>query len=308
VKKSIDILTKGGYLLFIHPIGWFKPDEKTGTHDLILSHQIIKMRIYKDTTAKVLFSGKGEISIAYYLLEKTLPKHKTKIIDTDNNTEYLMLNKESLLSLKNNSIISKIQLSKVKLFKTSEDYLTTSIKQTLCEKGNNKLVHRITNKGEITFVKSSNIHKHQYIPKIILYGFTYPRYLYDKRGEYGLIGFNQHYFIGDGLDKLDDYFKTKLSALLLSSLKYDQDFIEPKYYPDVRTLPLEKITDETLADYFGFTKEERETINSTEYPMREYIFKEITCAELKGKKAESDDYDAEGGGKQRRFTRKVRRV
>jgi hypothetical protein len=86
------------------------------------------------------------------------------------------------------------------------------------------------------------------------------------------------------------------------------DFIEPKYYPDVRTLPLEKITDETLADYFGFTKEEREVINSTEYPMREYIFKEITCAELKGEKAESDDYDAEGGGKQRRFTRKVRRV
>jgi hypothetical protein len=287
VKKSIDILTKGGYLLFNHPIGWFKPDERSGTHNLILSHQIIKMRIYtNDQSSKDLFSGKGKISIAYYLLEKTLPKHKTKIIDTDNNTEYLMLNKESLLSIKNNSIISKIQSSKVKLFITSEDYLTTSIKQTLCEKGNNKLVHRITDKGEITFVKSSNIHKHQYIPKIILNGYTYPRYLYDKKGEYGLIGSHQHYFIGDGLDKLDDYFKTKLSALLLNCFKYRQHFIEPKYYPDVRTLPLEKITDETLADYFGFTKEERESINAIEYPTREYKFKEITSAELNGEKAE----------------------
>ena len=104
------------------------------------------------------------------------------------------------------------------------------------------------------------------------------------------------------------YFNTKLSALILKYVKYRQEFIEPRYYPDVRKLPLDKITDETLADYFGFTKEEREAINATEYPKREYKFKEITCAQLKGEKEEAGDSDAEGGGKQRRFTRKVRRV
>jgi len=38
----------------------------------------------------------------------------------------------------------------------------------------------------------------------------------------------------------------------------------------------------SLADYFGFNKEERAAIEATEYPKREYKFKEITCAEVKG--------------------------
>ena len=71
----------------------------------------------------------------------------------------------------------------------------------------------------------------------------------------------------------------------------------------MRTLPLEKITDETLADYFGFTKEEREAINATVYPKREYKFKEITCAQLKGEKVEQE------GGARSKYgrTRKARR-
>jgi hypothetical protein len=103
------------------------------------------------------------------------------------------------------------------------------------------------------------------------------------------------------LNKLEDYFKTKLSALLLANIKYRMKFIDPKYYPDIRSLPIEKITDETLADYFGFTKEEREAINATEYPKREYKFKEITCAELKKEKA------SEGGSTQFNKTRKVKK-
>jgi hypothetical protein len=310
VKKSIDILTKCGYLLFIHPIGWFKPDEKTKTHELLLKHQIIQLRIYFKSQAKKLFEGRGEISVGYYLLKKEEPTKKTKIINIDNKKEEVLLNTKSLLCLKNNSIISKIQSSNINLFGKSDDHVTTSIQQTSCETGPNKQIHRITDEGNVTFVKTSNVHKQQKIPKIILNGSKYPRYFYDKKGEYGLIGSHQHYFIGDDLDKLEDYFKTKLSAVLLSSLKYDMDYIEPKYYPDVRTLPLEKITDETLADYFGFTKEEREAIDATDYPKREYKFKEITCAQLKGEKEEgTDDKPAEGGGtgSSRRFTRRKTR-
>jgi hypothetical protein len=61
-----------------------------------------------------------------------------------------------------------------------------------------------------------------------------------------------------------------------------------------------------LADYFGFTKDERAAIEAIEYPKLEYKFQEITCAQLKGDKAETDDLDMEGG--QRRFTRKLRRA
>ena len=293
LKKIIEShLKKNGYLLFIHPIGWFKPDERTKTHDLILSNQILYMKIYKnDAGAQGLFEGKGKISIAYYLLEKTKPTKKTKIISTDGNIEYALLNTDSLLSLNNNSIIAKIQASGIKMFKDSDNYLTNSITQKICSPGTHKQIHRIyepvrgvgvSSEHKITFVKTSNIHPYQTVPKIILHGYKYPRFYFDKKGEYGLIGSHQHYFIGDNLDKIEDYFKTKLSALLLQSMKYDMDYIEPKYYPDVRTLPLETINDETLAEYFGFTKEEREAINATTYPKNEYTFKEVTCAELKG--------------------------
>ena len=169
-------------------------------------------------------------------------------------------------------------------------------------------IQKIGNDGLIYIIKSSKELDTLKFPKIYIDGYHYPRYFYDKDGEYGIIDQNQHYLIGENLGKQEMYFNTKLSALILKYVKYRQEFIEPRYYPDVRKLPLDKITDETLADYFGFTKEEREAINATEYPKREYKFKEITCAQLKGEKAEAGDSDAEGGGKQRRFTRKVRRV
>jgi hypothetical protein len=99
------------------------------------------------------------------------------------------------------------------------------------------------------------------------------------------------------------YFKTKLSALILKYVKYRQEFIEPRYYPDVRGLDLDKINDETLADYFGFTKDERAAIEAIEYPKREYKFKVVTCAELKGEK--DDDDEKEGGA--RNITRRKSR-
>lgn len=305
VKKTLEKhVKKNGYLLFIHPIGWFKPDEKTKTHDLILENQIISLRIYFKSQAKTLFEGRGEISVAYYLLEKTPPIRASHIINIDNVKEDALLSTGSLLCLKNNSIISKIQSSGVALFGDSPDYITHSISQKLCESGEHKQIHRISDKGDITFVKTTNIHKYQTIPKIILNGFRYPRYFYDKKGEYGVIGSHQHFFIGRDLDRLEAYFKTKLSAVLLSSLKYDMDYIEPKYYPDIRALPLETINDDSLADYFGFSAKERAVIMATEYPMREYKPKEITCAQLN-----KEEPAAEGGARRNKYgrTRKNRR-
>ena len=124
----------------------------------------------------------------------------------------------SILSLAYNSIFIKVQNKSV-LFKDSEDYYTSAIASTKCKSGKHKQVHRITNDGDITYIKTDIMHQKQKIPKIILSGAKFPRFLYDKTGEYGIIGNDQHYFVGDDLDKLEDYFKTKLSALLLANIK-----------------------------------------------------------------------------------------
>jgi hypothetical protein len=308
-NKSLDKLKKDGYLLFIMPIGWFKPD-RTGLYQRMLSHQIHKMRIIFNSDAKKIFGGSGEINVAYFLLENKQPTQPTQIVDIYNNKDSMQLKSDSILSLAYNSIFIKVQ-NKCLLFKDSEGYYTSAIATDKCKAGKNKQVHRITNDGDITYIKTDITHQKQNVPKIILNGAKYPRFLYDEDGEYGVIGTHQHYFIGEDLDKTEKYFKTNLSALLLANIKYDMKYIDPKYYPDVRVIPKAElknnegkvtgeINDETLANYFGFTKEERAAINATEYPKREYKFKEITCAQLKGEEG--------GSRKERRVTRKLRRT
>ena len=294
-NKALDLLKKNGYLLFIMPIGWFKPGS-TNIHERMLSYQINNIRIIFNTTAKKIFGGSGEINVAYFLLENKESKEKTNIINIYNNNEIVKLKPNSIISLAHNNIFNKIQ-EKASLFRDSPDYKTSSINISKCFAGSNKQIISITNEGEIRYVKTDIKHQYQTEPKIILNGAKYPRVFYDNTGEYGLIGNDQHYFIGNSLNKLKDYFKTKLAALLLANIKYRMKFIEPDYYPDVRSLPIDKITDETLADYFGFTKEEREAINVTEYPIREYKFKEISCAELRKE-------PAEGGSRYSNKTRK----
>jgi len=300
VKKILTTQLKpNGFLLFIHPIGWFKPD-KTGIHDLMMAFQICNLRIFEGQQSQKIFSGKGKINAAYYLLQNAPINTTTKITDRTGITESVQLTSTSIIALAINSIFTKIQ-QKASLFFESDDLKQLSINKTVCSIGTSKQLHRISETGEITFVKTSVNHKFQHDPKLIISGYHNPRIFFDKAGEFGLIGTHQHYFIGKNLNKLEDYFKTKLSALLLKQIKFDQEFIEPKYYPDIRDIPVHKITDETLADYFGFTKKERELINATHYPKREYKFREITCAQLRKEKPEATPH----GGQ--RYTRKMHR-
>ena len=310
-NKALKILKEQGFLVFIMPIGWFKPDglkDQIDLHNLLLSKQIVNMKIYDQGQALKTFGKAGKIAVAYLLLENRNRYKKTTIINILNKEEEVLLNKQSVISRAYSNILNKI-IEKCPLWRDTNDYKQKALSKNDCKTGGqHQNIQKIGNDGLIYIIKSSKELDTLKFPKIYIDGYHYPRYFYDKDGEYGIIDQNQHYLIGENLGKQEMYFNTKLSALILKYVKYRQEFIEPRYYPDVRKLPLDKITDETLADYFGFTKEEREAINATEYPKREYKFKEITCAQLKGEKEEAGDSDAEGGGKQRRFTRKVRRV
>jgi len=282
------MLTKGvlkpnGYLLFIHPITWFKPD-RAGAHDLLLSKQLLNLRIYFKAKAKELFGGRGEISVAYYLLENKDQYTKTNIINIQGGKEVInKLSPSSILILEGNTIYNKVVLN-CKLFGNGNGLLHVTLNK--CDDtGENKLITILADSGQINYVKSSVAHPDQHTPKIIVGGIPKPIVLFDKDGEYGLFERGQrHYFVGDGLDKINAYFKTKLSTYIMRYAKFEQGFIKPSYYPDVRSIDLEKINDNTLADYFGFTPEERREIEQMPYPIHPTADKiiKITCAELKG--------------------------
>jgi hypothetical protein len=273
---TTNILKPDGYLLFITPITWFRP-ESTGIHDLILQHQIHHLRIIFVTDFQKFFDGKGSISVAHYLLQKKQATTSTKIIDRYNHSSMIKLDQNSIIISGHNEIYQKIR-AKCDDFQNSNDYKINSIKE--CKSGSNKQIYRIDMYDRIKFVKTSAIHPEQNTPKIVLYGNHWPRIYYDKEGKYGLIGQHQNYFVGKNLQKLVDFFKTKLSALLLKNIKYEQEFIAPRFLPDIRNLPINIINDETLASYFGFSSKERNLINLTEFPKREFKFTEMTCSEI----------------------------
>jgi hypothetical protein len=259
VKKILTTTLKpNGYLLFITPITWFRP-ERSGIHDMMLQYQIHKMRIIFVLQAKKLFGGKGSISVAHYLLQKTPVSKPTEIIDRYNNTEHIRLHKDSIIITGSNALYEKIR-AKTPLFADSDDYKTLSLPIEKCNPGPHKQFFRFNMWQEIKVINTDTKHPDATKPKLILGGNHSPRVLYDKTGQYGLIGQHQSYFVGNHLDRLDDYFKTKLAARLLTDIKYEQEFIAPRYYPDVRSIPVKHITDESLAKYYGFTEDEQAQI------------------------------------------------
>jgi hypothetical protein len=293
-----DVLKPNGFLLFIHPITWFKPD-RAGAHDLILSKQLLTIKIYKnDGSAQRLFEGKGKISIAYYLLEnKSASSQKThfEYADDEGKKEDVLLSIKSIILLNYNSIYNKV-INKCALFGNTEGLKHNKIKHCN-DSGEYKLITILEENGTIKYIKSSVPHPDQNIPKVIIGGTYTPIVLFDNDGEYGLYEQGQRsYFIGSELEKIRDYFKTKLSTLILRYVKYEQDFIKPGYFPDVRTIDdLDTINDTTLADYFRFTAEERKEIAQMPDPIHPKADKivKITCAELKSKKTATGDSDKE---------------
>jgi hypothetical protein len=117
------------------------------------------------------------------------------------------------------------------------------------------------------YVVSNIQHEDQTVPKIIIGGIHKPIVYYDKLGEFGIFTKGQrHYFVGDSLGKINSFFQTKLSTLLLKYIKFEQDFIRPNFYPDLRDFKGE-INDTVLAKYYEFTNDEVNVINRMESPV-----------------------------------------
>jgi Eco57I restriction-modification methylase len=290
VIESLKKLKFDGFLLFIHPIGWFHSGDYDNVRNILLTNQIEFIKIYKHDSQSVKeFKGSGKISIAYYLM-KNIPTYKDTLVQgTSGKKEIVRLNKNSIILLNNSSIINKIIL-KSSFWKDNKNFKHKSVD---CKPGEHKQISGIYEDGTINIVKTAKPHDDANKPKIIISGRNYPR-IYIDDGKYGLVGSGVNYWIGDNLKILESFLKTKLAAFLTKELKFRQDFVEFKYFPDITKIDIKKISDETLADYFKFTKEEKNIIESTEYPKKEYKFVEIKCPES-------------GGSTPRKFKHKTRK-
>jgi hypothetical protein len=301
VEQSINkYLNVNGYLLFIHPIGWFKTHGPyINIHNLILSNQIYYLSIFKDSQLKEEFGESANISSAYYLLQKTKPSKKTIVFDTKDRHENISLNIKTPIILSFNRIVSQI-LEKFTLLKDIQEedrtlYQQSSMPVKSCnDRGEFKNISGINDKGDILIVKTNEKHKIYDIPKIYIDGTTRPKIFYDKKGEFGIIGQNQSYFIGEELNKIEEFFKTKLATFLISNIKFRMNFIEPRYLPDIRILDIKNINDKYLQTYLELNEEEIQEIEKYQVPIITNNLKNITCKEFNKKLKE--EIPKEGGG------------
>lgn len=263
VERSINLLKSGGYLVFVHPITWFKKD-RLGAHGMILSHQLTYLKVLRNFEARKYFGGGfGIIHVAFYVLQKAAPTKPTLIEYAGSDfKERLQLGPESLLILQYNGIYAKVR-AKVGLLGDAEDLdLKHRTLKSCSARGTHKLIRLISEDGSVKYVRSADAHKNQTKPKLIVSGIHRPVLYFDKSGTYGLYAQGQrHYFLGsqESLAAVAATFKTKLMSLLLDQVKYEQDFIRPGLLPDLRGLDLGEAA---LAKYFGFTAAERAAIRA----------------------------------------------
>jgi hypothetical protein len=118
VKKSLTELKSNGYLLFVHPNGWRKPNSEKGKFNgmfdhLTKSNQLLYLEMHNSKDGMKTF--KCGTQYDWYVLQKKPNYTTTSIKDTNNIESVLDLKTYSWLASSNHSIIDKL------LVKSSSD-------------------------------------------------------------------------------------------------------------------------------------------------------------------------------------------
>jgi hypothetical protein len=232
---------------------------------VLLSRNIEFLRIYTNIQANKLFSGGGTVRVAYYVIKNTEPGDKIFIFDTDEQLEVISHEPEFTIYQNNNLLVSKVfkKLPHIGSVKdnTGKPYLKSDgkLKGTLEPGGfKNIVTHR---QDGVVVCSSSKPFPYWTKSKIIIKGssnlFHFDDYESgDDSGHYGVHG-NWGYYIIDNtsnLKKFSKFFDTNIAKLIMRATKEDQDFIEPKFLPDIRNVD-GTIDDEHLCELFDINYE-----------------------------------------------------
>ena len=69
LKRSMSLLKQNGYLCFITPSIWMKPD-KSRLYHFIMQYKIIKLHALNNTKTNQIFKGEAQTPCAFYLIKK----------------------------------------------------------------------------------------------------------------------------------------------------------------------------------------------------------------------------------------------
>jgi len=265
------------------PSIWLKPD-KQKLYEFLMQYDIQRINCFSNTTTNAIFQGNAQTPSCFFLLTKRPSTNIISIYDFSIK-KYVnyYLNNGTPIPVFGQEIINKLQpfcyipyepaniLSVIKTNMPPKGTILSSIKNekypfaniTTCKLNND-------NSPKLIINYSNKQLNYSGIPKLILahkmYGFPY----LDISGQYGISNRDNYVIIKNNIEDLRNiqrFLSTKTALYLFETTRYRMKYLEKYVFqliPDISRLidfP-DHITDETIADYFKFNEQDRESIKN----------------------------------------------
>ncbi len=285
VKKSISLLKKGGFLCFITPSIWLKPD-KAGMYNYILQFKIQKLNCISNTETNSIFNKGAQTPCCFYLLENKPSDNIISIYDKSFECyENYQLDRNKPIPVFGIKILNKInkflnndnklffyksnlpQKNTILIDKENNDYYK-NIHTCILQGNKPYLIFKYSNKPCPFYGKKKLIMAHG------MYGFPF----IDKNGEYGISNRDKYIIVDNNLERLEKlkrFFSTKFSLYLFECTRYRMKYLEKYIFeliPDISKLSdfPSVISNDSIMDYFDLSQEERNIIEN--FQKKKYDF------------------------------------
>jgi len=250
IKKSLSLLKNNGFLCFITPSIWLRPDKQKIYH-LLNQYQIHHIYCMTNTETNKLFKGAAQTPTVIFTLQKC-PKFKETLIFDNNTLSFVKYNIQNNIPIPvfGVSIINKLLLFTNKygsinkyVIKTNPlpkntivvDYETPyqNISTCIIKDGKPSLVINYTNQPAPFFNCPKLVMAHK------MYGFPF----IDQQGLYGISSRDNYIFLSEDitiLNKLFQFFSTHFAIYLFETTRYRMKYLEKsvfEFIPDIFSIP-----------------------------------------------------------------------
>jgi hypothetical protein len=312
---ALSLLVDGGALCMIHPSSWMHLGNGEWLNKELLGREVGIMRAYTNLQSNRLFNYGGAVPCAYYTVFNrsmgTGSRRKFPYIDVEERLEMIPNKGGTVIFQRYNSLMQAVRAVPTV---GETGWLTGKGKLSVASAGK-------TDVGKYEYIcqhlavgvnvcKSSVEPAHFGIPKILFKGTSKLYHFDDWEGRYGLYGHWGYTLVDpegslEGLRRMSAFLDTRFARAIMMATKEDQDFIEPRWLPDVRRLPTSvKMTDAGLCAHFGIPKESLATVekysNSKKIANRSVKCGRETCS------GRFSGGNSSSGGK--RKTQRIRRL
>jgi hypothetical protein len=281
VKRSLELLKPNGYLAFVHPPMWRKPESELRE---MFSYQLHFLQMYTKKEGSATFKG-ATTRIDWYILQKTTPSLPTRIIFDDKQVGSDFINSETpFICSRGHDIFKKmharIQGGEQPLGVVKQAIANSKCKPTKSTDYSFPLIHSTSKKGVEKVSYSKEAHRNQAKSKVVYAEIEVLHPVYDK-GCYGTTDNMHSIFVKD--EEEGKYvcrlLSSKLYKYIVASTKWsmfrtDHTMFQHIPYP---LLPAD-FTDAELYKHYNLTDDQIKRIESDQkIGLESFTFHVATC-------------------------------